>query len=124
MYAAWLHNTSLGRLMHDLNDSDMDGFYRGLKVKQEFTRGLKAMEELAKLEAQRGNPAYLVEGRSVKGGRQTDSILQDGGGISDAAAFEQKERGKKGYGKTERESGGDYRVDDRGDVYQYGGGVL
>ena len=29
--------------------------------------GLKAMEELAKLEAERGNPAYLAESREVRG---------------------------------------------------------
>ncbi|MCM1065576.1 MAG: nucleoside recognition protein [Eubacterium sp.] len=58
--------------------------------------GLKAMEELAKLEAERGNPEYLETGR------QTDVIRQDGGGISDTTVFERKERGKKDYGKTER----------------------
>ncbi len=31
--------------------------------------GLKAMEELAKLEEERGNPAYLTEGREVRGSR-------------------------------------------------------
>ncbi len=31
--------------------------------------GLKAMEELAKLEAERGNPAYLPESRKAKGDR-------------------------------------------------------
>lgn len=30
--------------------------------------GLKAMEELAKLEEERGNPAYLAESREVRGG--------------------------------------------------------
>ncbi|MCM1089743.1 MAG: nucleoside recognition protein [Butyrivibrio sp.] len=64
--------------------------------------GLKAMEELAKLEGEWGNPAYLPEGRGIKGGRQTAGILQDNGGISDAAGFTGKEHGKKDYGKKER----------------------
>lgn len=34
--------------------------------------GLKAMEELAKLEEERGNPAYLIAGRYEKGGKAAD----------------------------------------------------
>ena len=32
--------------------------------------GLKAMEELAKLEAERGNPAYLDDGKGIVGKRE------------------------------------------------------
>lgn len=62
--------------------------------------GLKAMEALAKLEAERGNPAYLGESGGVKGGRQTDRIWQGGG--SSAAAPGRRGRGQNDDGKMER----------------------
>ncbi|MCM1104415.1 MAG: nucleoside recognition protein [Clostridium sp.] len=63
--------------------------------------GLKAMEALAKLEEERGNPAYLGESGGVKDGGKADRIRQSGGS-SVAAAPEGRSRGQNGDGKMER----------------------
>lgn len=75
------------------------------------------MEELAKLEAERGTPGYApADGIVTHGGAETigghgRGSLTDGSG----AVGGRKE-------KRERESGGDYCAGDCGDVCQYGGG--
>ncbi|MCM1537664.1 MAG: nucleoside recognition protein [bacterium] len=65
--------------------------------------GLKAMEALAKLEEERGNPAYLDPGESgtVKSSRRADRIRQSGG-RPDAAPPGRRSRGQNGDGKMER----------------------
>ncbi len=56
--------------------------------------GLKAMEELAKLEAERGNPAYLPESGSVKGSK-ADEILHEKGTAPGAVMSAMKDQGKR-----------------------------
>ena len=41
--------------------------------------GLKAMEALARLEAERGNPEYLAEGQEAAGGKRTRSAGKESG---------------------------------------------
>ena len=57
--------------------------------------GLKAMEELAKLEAERGTPGYLPEGESVKSyGRETANV-HDGGSMTDGSGLTDRKKGKR-----------------------------
>lgn len=45
----------------------MGGFFQKVRVINLTQAGLKAMEELAKLEEERGNPAYLSESKETGG---------------------------------------------------------
>lgn len=57
--------------------------------------GLKAMEELAKLEAERGTPGYLPEGENVKSyGRETAGV-HDGGNMTDGSGITDRRKGKR-----------------------------
>lgn len=57
--------------------------------------GLKAMEELAKLEAERGTPGYLPEGESVKSyGRETAGV-HDRGSMTDDSGITDRKKGKR-----------------------------
>lgn len=57
--------------------------------------GLKAMEELAKLETERGNPAYLPESGSMKGSKTADEILHEKGTAPGVAMSAMKDQGKR-----------------------------
>jgi len=74
--------------------------------------GLKAMEELAKLEAQRGTAEYIEE--SGKGGQQSNSGLRKRGEA--AAAYDSTGRNAAGRGRTGSgmERGGGRKSDVRG----------
>lgn len=54
--------------------------------------GLKAMEELAKLEAERGNSEYLTESHSAKGGKTAERIAcgKESATVGDAAVAKKK----------------------------------
>lgn len=57
--------------------------------------GLEAMKELAQLECERGNPAYLPENGSAKGSRAADEILRRKGTASGAVMSAVKDQGKR-----------------------------
>ncbi len=65
IFLFWYYSTIRERKKPLLQD-----VFHKVRVTNLTQGGLKAMEELAKLEAERGNPAYLSEGKEAGGKRE------------------------------------------------------
>ncbi len=65
IFLFWYYSTIRERKKPLLQD-----IFHKVRVTNLIQGGLKAMEELAKLEAERGNPAYLGDGKGTGGKRE------------------------------------------------------
>ncbi len=65
IFLFWYYSTIRERKKPLLQD-----IFHKVRVTNLTQGGLKAMEELAKLEAERGNPAYLDDGKGIVGKRE------------------------------------------------------
>ena len=87
IFLFWYYSTIRERKKPLLQD-----IFHKVRVTNLTQGGLKAMEELAKLEAERGNSEYLTESHSAKGGKTAERIAcgKESATVGDAAVAKKK----------------------------------